>query len=149
MSSKRSRRGSASPAELAPASVANVRNTFAALRPRRVGLTPLCAPVRRSKVSGARGWRPAPRNPKLSAWFGTARGLQLGSYYPISFRPLFVEGHHHENKCHLYDKNQFVTPAVAKLTEFYKTNFAAGAGTRVVRSTDPIGSWPALAERAL
>ena len=27
----------------------------------------------------------------------------------------------------LYDKNEFVTPAVAKLTEFYKTNLAAAA----------------------
>jgi hypothetical protein len=27
----------------------------------------------------------------------------------------------------LYDKNEFVTPAVAKLTEFYRTNLADAA----------------------
>jgi fermentation-respiration switch protein FrsA (DUF1100 family) len=48
----------------------------------------------------------------------------------------------------LSDKNEFVTPAVAKLTEFYKTNLAAAAGIHVVRSTHPIDTSPALAALA-
>lgn len=49
----------------------------------------------------------------------------------------------------LYDKNEFVTPAVAKLTEFYTTNLAAAADKHVVRATDPSDTRPAFAERAL